>query len=67
MERWAQKIHEFEEKEKQRIRKKMDEYDLKCKRKMAQLMAYNQNVLKELEEIHVRQNRVKKLSYSNLP
>ncbi|KAI1717262.1 protein kinase domain-containing protein [Ditylenchus destructor] len=72
VERWAQKIHEFEEKEKQRIRKKMDEYDLKCKRKMAQLMAYNQNVLKELEEIHnekrnmlVDNERAKLAEYEN--
>jgi len=31
----------------------MDEYDLKCKRKLAQLVENNQNVLRELEEIHV--------------
>uniref|UniRef100_A0A915D023 STE20-like serine/threonine-protein kinase n=1 Tax=Ditylenchus dipsaci TaxID=166011 RepID=A0A915D023_9BILA len=52
MERWSEKIHDFEEKEKQRIRMKMDEYDLKCKRRLAQMVLYNKNVCKELEEIH---------------
>nr|CAD2209177.1 unnamed protein product [Meloidogyne enterolobii] len=51
-ETWTAKIKIFEEKEKQRIRLKMDEYDLKCKRKLAQLVENNQNVLRELEEIH---------------
>ncbi|KAL7075187.1 hypothetical protein ACQ4LE_006133 [Meloidogyne hapla] len=51
-ETWTAKIKVFEEKEKQRIRLKMDEYDLKCKRKLAQLVENNQNILRELEEIH---------------
>lgn len=58
MSKLSEKIQEFDEKEKLRIRMKMEEYDMKCKRRVAQLMAYNQNIVKELEEIHVRINAV---------
>jgi STE20-like kinase len=52
MEKWAQKINDFEQKEKNRIRQKMDEYDAKCNRRLALLVENNQNIVKELEEIH---------------
>jgi esterase/lipase len=52
-ETWTAKIKAFEEKEKERIRLKMNEYDIKCKRKLAQLVESNQNLMRELEEIHV--------------
>ncbi|KAH7731987.1 Protein GCK-4 [Aphelenchoides avenae] len=52
MEKWAQKIHDFEQKEKRRIQQKLDEYDAKCNRRVAQLVEQNQNIVKELEEIH---------------
>ena len=57
-ETWTAKIKAFEEKEKERIRQKMNEYDLKCKRKLAQLVENNQNVLRELEEIQVKFNPI---------
>lgn len=53
MEKWAQKIQDFEQKEKRRIQQKLDEYDAKCSRRVAHLMESHQNVVKEIEEIHV--------------
>lgn len=32
---------------------KMEEYDIKCERRLAQIVTHNQNMVKELEEIHV--------------
>lgn len=58
MEKWSEKIQEFEEKEKIRIRMKMDEYDMKCKRRLAQIVTHNQSMVKELEEIHVNINLI---------
>ncbi|KAL3073596.1 hypothetical protein niasHS_017163 [Heterodera schachtii] len=49
---WTAKVRMFEEREKQRMRLKMEEYDQKCKRKLAQLVERNQEVMRELEEIH---------------
>jgi len=52
VERWAEKMQQFEDKEKLRIRQKLDEYDAKCRRRHAQLVEYDQGIVKELEEIH---------------
>uniref|UniRef100_A0A914GYF4 Protein kinase domain-containing protein n=1 Tax=Globodera rostochiensis TaxID=31243 RepID=A0A914GYF4_GLORO len=49
---WTAKVRAFEEREKQRTRQKTEEYDLKCKRRLAQLVERNKEVLRELEEIH---------------
>lgn len=37
---------------------KMDEYDMKCRRRLAQIVTHNQSMVKELEEIHVNINLI---------
>lgn len=53
MENISKKIQEFEENEKIRIKKKLEDYEIKCERRLADIIANNQRIVKELEEIHV--------------
>lgn len=52
-EKWEQFIQNFEESEKQRVKTAIEEYEQKCKKRMDGLVEENQQLLKELEQIHV--------------
>lgn len=47
---WAERIQEFEDREKKRIKQALEEHDAKCKRRMDSLIKNNQAILNELEE-----------------
>ncbi|KAI6218428.1 Protein kinase domain-containing protein [Aphelenchoides besseyi] len=49
---WSQRIHDFEEGEKLRIKQKIEEYDHKCRRRLQELRESNAAAEAELEEIH---------------
>ena len=44
---------QFEEKEKQRIKATIDDYDQKCKMRMDSLIHENEMMLKDIENTHV--------------
>ncbi|CEF59982.1 Sterile20-like kinase [Strongyloides ratti] len=46
-----EKIKEFEEQEKHRIKKQLHEYKQRCHRRYAQMVTKNRGIMKELEEI----------------
>uniref|UniRef100_A0A0K0E4A8 Protein kinase domain-containing protein n=1 Tax=Strongyloides stercoralis TaxID=6248 RepID=A0A0K0E4A8_STRER len=46
-----EKIKEFEEQEKDRIKKQLHEYKQRCHRRYAQMVTKNRGIMKELEEI----------------
>lgn len=48
----AQKINEFEKAEQLRLKQKLEEYNLKCQRRLDDLREANINAEAELEEIH---------------
>lgn len=50
---WQDRIRDFEANEKRNIRQQLEEYDLKCKRRMDELRESNDLAQRELEQIQV--------------
>uniref|UniRef100_A0A1I7RLT9 Protein kinase domain-containing protein n=1 Tax=Bursaphelenchus xylophilus TaxID=6326 RepID=A0A1I7RLT9_BURXY len=55
---WHDRIREFEENEKRSIRQKLDEYDLKCKRRLEELKENNEMAQRELEQIQTEKSEM---------
>ncbi|CAD5213299.1 unnamed protein product [Bursaphelenchus okinawaensis] len=55
---WHDRIRDFEEHEKRSIRQKLDEYDLKCKRRLEELRESNEIAQRELEQIQTEKSEM---------